>query len=129
MCRLRCRWLSSNEPLGDVQAAAPVVEALLRSVLPGEPNELIRTPPSKLRCLGRRLGTTQYDSHMPDLLRELLQPSALLQMTARANASPCAHCPDEGKATADEASDVFRPLGHDTVRLSAPAEATSVATS
>ncbi|KAL1416326.1 hypothetical protein MTO96_028050 [Rhipicephalus appendiculatus] len=78
----------NQRPLGDVQAAAPVVEALLRSVLPGEPNELIRTPPSKLRCLGRRLGTTQYDSHMPDLLRELLQPSALLQMTTRADASP-----------------------------------------
>ncbi|KAH7946950.1 hypothetical protein HPB52_006208 [Rhipicephalus sanguineus] len=77
-----------QRPLGDVQAAAPIVEALLRSVLPGEPNELIRTPPSMLRCLARRLGTTPYDSHMPDLLRELLQPSALLQMTTRANASP-----------------------------------------
>ncbi|KAL3174738.1 hypothetical protein MRX96_001027 [Rhipicephalus microplus] len=77
-----------ERPLGDVQAAAPLVEALLRSVLPGEPNELIRTPLSKLRCLARRLGTTPFDSHMPDLLREFLQPSALLQMTTRANASP-----------------------------------------
>ncbi|KAH7947862.1 hypothetical protein HPB52_016369 [Rhipicephalus sanguineus] len=86
-----------QRPLGDVQAAAPIVEALLRSVLPGEPNELIRTSPSKLRCLARRLGTTQYDSHMPDLLRELIQPSALLHMTTRANASPLPTVLFEGK--------------------------------
>ncbi|KAL3188929.1 hypothetical protein MRX96_003079 [Rhipicephalus microplus] len=77
-----------QRPLGDVQAAAPIVEALLRTVLPGEPNKLIRTSLPKLRCLARRLGTTPFDSHMPDMLRELLQPSALLQMLTRANTRP-----------------------------------------
>ncbi|KAH7937233.1 hypothetical protein HPB49_009267 [Dermacentor silvarum] len=86
-----------QRPLGDVQAAAPIVEALLRAALPGEPNELIRTPLSKLRCLARRMGTTQYDSHMPDQLRELLHPSALLQMTKRGNASPLPTVLVEGK--------------------------------
>ncbi|KAL3247815.1 hypothetical protein MRX96_056888 [Rhipicephalus microplus] len=77
-----------RRPLGDVQAAATLVEVLLRSVLPGEPNELIRTSLPKLRCLARRLGTTPFDSHMPDMLRELLQCSALLKMLTRANARP-----------------------------------------
>ncbi|KAH7987059.1 hypothetical protein HPB51_026567 [Rhipicephalus microplus] len=77
-----------RRPLGDVQAAALLVEALLRSMLPDEPNELIRTLLPKLRCLARRLGTTPFDSHMPDMLRELLQTSALLQMTTRANTRP-----------------------------------------
>ncbi|KAH7937231.1 hypothetical protein HPB49_009265 [Dermacentor silvarum] len=86
-----------QRPLGDVQAAAPIVEALLGAALPGEPNELIRTPLSKLRCLARRMGTTQYDSHMPDQLRELLHPSALLQMTKRGNASPLPTVLVEGK--------------------------------
>lgn len=76
------------EALSNVQAAAPLVDALLRAALPGEPNELLRTSPAQLRCLARRLGTSQYDSHMPDRLRELLQPSALLGMFARGPAPP-----------------------------------------
>ncbi|KAH6928329.1 hypothetical protein HPB50_014281 [Hyalomma asiaticum] len=86
-----------QRPLGDVQAAAPIVQALLRAVLPGEPNELIHIPLSKLRCLARRLGTSPYDSHMPDLLRDLFHPSALLQMTRRADASPLPAVLIEGK--------------------------------
>ncbi|KAH7952872.1 hypothetical protein HPB49_002064 [Dermacentor silvarum] len=72
-----------DRPLGDVQAAAPLVEALLRAALPGEPHELLRFPASQLRCLARRLGISQYDGHMPDQLRELLQPSVLLQLLSR----------------------------------------------
>ncbi|KAH7953805.1 hypothetical protein HPB49_012559 [Dermacentor silvarum] len=72
-----------DRPLGDVQAAAPLVEALLRAVLPGEPHELLRFPASQLRCLARRLGISQYDVNMPDQLRELLQPSVLLQLLTR----------------------------------------------
>lgn len=76
------------EALGNVQAAAPLVDALLRAALPGEPNELLRTPLGQMRCLARRFGTTQYDGHMPDRLRELLQPSALLEVFARGPTPP-----------------------------------------
>ncbi|KAL3224156.1 hypothetical protein MRX96_026738 [Rhipicephalus microplus] len=70
-------------PLGDVQAAAPLVEALLRAALPGEPHELLRVPVSQLRCLARNLGISQYSGHMPDQLRELLHPSVLLKLVSR----------------------------------------------
>ncbi|KAK8786707.1 hypothetical protein V5799_023518 [Amblyomma americanum] len=75
--------LTALRELEEVQAAAPLVEALLRAALPGEPQELLRVPPSQMRCLARRLGTSQYDSHMPDRLRELIQPSALLALYER----------------------------------------------
>ncbi|KAH7945285.1 hypothetical protein HPB49_009032 [Dermacentor silvarum] len=77
-----------ERPLGDVQAAAPLVEVLLRAALPDEPQELLRTSVAQLRCLARRLGTSQYDAHMPDHLRELLQPSVLLALSARVSPLP-----------------------------------------
>ncbi|KAL1482816.1 hypothetical protein MTO96_033525 [Rhipicephalus appendiculatus] len=75
-----------DRPLGEVQTAVPLVEALLRAALPGEPHELLRVPISQLRCLARHLGISQYDGHMPDQLRELLQPSVLLQLLSRGRA-------------------------------------------
>ncbi|KAH6929525.1 hypothetical protein HPB50_002283 [Hyalomma asiaticum] len=86
-----------ERPLGDVQAAAPLVEALLRAALPGEPHELLRISPVQLRCLARRLGTSPYDAHMPDHLRELLQPSALLALSARVSPMPSVRFVDRKK--------------------------------
>ncbi|KAL3206457.1 hypothetical protein MRX96_040043 [Rhipicephalus microplus] len=82
-----------DQPLGEVQAAAPLVEALLRAALPGEPHELLRVPVSQLRCLARNLGISQYDGHMPDQLRELLQPSVLLKLVSRGRNESSASLP------------------------------------
>ncbi|KAL1483919.1 hypothetical protein MTO96_032871 [Rhipicephalus appendiculatus] len=65
-----------ERPLGDVQAAAPLVE---------------------LRCLARRLGVSPYDAHMPDQLRELVQPSALLALSARVSPMPAVRFADKRK--------------------------------
>ncbi|KAL1477313.1 hypothetical protein MTO96_035830 [Rhipicephalus appendiculatus] len=82
-----------DRPLGEVQAVVPLVEALLRAALPGEPHELLRIPISQLRCLARHLGISQYDGHMPDQLRELLQPSVLLQLMSRGRSESSALLP------------------------------------
>ncbi|KAK8762279.1 hypothetical protein V5799_026452 [Amblyomma americanum] len=80
--------LQELEALGNVLVAAPLVDALLRAALPGEPQELLRTSPAQMRCLARRLGTSLYDGHMPDQLRELLHPSALLEVFERSKPPP-----------------------------------------
>ncbi|KAH6935309.1 hypothetical protein HPB50_005061 [Hyalomma asiaticum] len=72
-----------DRPFGAVQSAVPLVEALLRAALPGEPHELLRIPTSQIRCLAHHLGISPYDGHMPDQLRELFQPSVLMQMLLR----------------------------------------------
>ncbi|KAH8022117.1 hypothetical protein HPB51_021999 [Rhipicephalus microplus] len=86
-----------ERPLGDVQAAAPLVEVLLRAALPGEPQELLRVTMLQLRCLARRFGVSPYDAHMPDQLREMVQPSALLALSARVSPMPSVRFADQRK--------------------------------
>ncbi|KAM7301708.1 putative zinc metalloprotease [Ixodes scapularis] len=70
------------EPLWQTKVSTPLVNALLRAVLPGEPERLLRLH-GRDRCLAKQYNATLYDRHLLDRFRETLAIRPLLEVFLR----------------------------------------------